>query len=231
MIHSLTLIVAAAIGISTLAACSAGPNARAAGPPALAPDGARSTESPSAPRLRAPTTPPPPTTISDSGGDVSRPLYATTAPLYSFDRSVPPPDIVNTGTDYVAVARSLLGYVSWLKLHNPDVTLLPNVYVEGTALVERFSPDLAYLAEHDLRLVDVDQSVEIAAVSIDDDLVTSRVLEHITAERLVDPTGKVVDERPSGPLNAYIVVMAIGPDQRWRIADITAAYTEPRVQP
>ena len=235
MRRSLTFVAVAAIGLSTLAACSAGPTRRAADAPGRAasagaddgvepPIGSSTTDSGGASTAAPPT--------RDLAGDANdaAPLYATTTPLYSFDGSVAPPEIVNTGSDYVAIARSLLGYVSWLKLHNPDVRLLANVYVEGTDLIERISPNLVLLAEHNLRYVDVDQSVEIETVTIDSDLVTFKALEHITAERLVDPTGKVVDEKPSGPLNTYIVVMTADSDGRWRIADIAAAYTEPRVQ-
>ena len=38
----------------------------------------------------------------------------TTPPPYSFDGSVPAPPLVNTGTDYEAIFRSLSAYGRWL---------------------------------------------------------------------------------------------------------------------
>jgi len=220
--HSLTLGLALAIWLPAPAACS-GDSAvrRAARPPdgpAVAPIGATTGGDP-APRSRTP-----------RAVGASTTALPVAVPPYSFDGSVPPPRIVDTGTDYLAIARSLLGYASWLKLHNPDSMLLPRVYVEGTDTTRRFSQDLDILAERSLRLVDVDQTIDVETVSIDADIVTFKVLEHTTAQRLVDPTGHVVSERPSGPLAAWIVVIAASPDGRWRIADISPAYTEPRVQ-
>jgi hypothetical protein len=51
----------------------------------------------------------------------------TTEPPYSFDGSIPPPRLVNTGTDYDAMVRSLAEYAAWLEAHHPDLCLISEV--------------------------------------------------------------------------------------------------------
>ena len=41
-------------------------------------------------------------------------------PLYSFDNSVPPPKLINTGTNYKQILQSLLDYGNWISAHRPD---------------------------------------------------------------------------------------------------------------
>ncbi len=48
-----------------------------------------------------------------------RPTTTTTVPLYSFDNSVPPPKLVNTGNDYKRILRSLLEYEAWIAAYRP----------------------------------------------------------------------------------------------------------------
>ena len=180
----------------------------------------------------------PATTADPDGATTTRPTASTAAPAttttttppYSFDGSVPPPDLVNTGTDYVAIAESLFGYVTWLKRHDPDSSRLRAVYVPGTELSRRFGRDLDLLAESNHRYVDVDQQLEFVVVSADADLVTLTLREHIAAERLVDSTGTVIEERPTGPVNGYVVLMAADARGRWRLAEISLSTADARVQ-
>ena len=60
----------------------------------------------------------------------------TTPPPYSFDGSVPAPPLVNTGTDYEAIFRSLDAYEHWLFAHNPNEALAGEIVVVGTELYE-----------------------------------------------------------------------------------------------
>ncbi len=53
-------------------------------------------------------------------GSTVAPTTTTTMPEFSFDDSVPPPELINTGTDYVAILKSLESYGNWLAAHRPD---------------------------------------------------------------------------------------------------------------
>ncbi len=73
------------------------------------------------PSTRAPTTPPAPD-----------PTTTTTVPLYSFDNSVPPPKLINTGTDYKKIVKSLLDYSSWMVGHHPTRDAVDTIAAPGS---------------------------------------------------------------------------------------------------
>ena len=55
------------------------------------------------------------------------------APLYSFDNSVPPPKLVQTGTDYKRIMQSLLDYENWMAAHHVDPGLVRKVAAPDSA--------------------------------------------------------------------------------------------------
>ncbi len=158
------------------------------------------------------------------------PATTTTTPPYSFDGSVPPPDLLNTGTDYVAIFESLAGYRSWLVRHNPDPTLVAEAYTAGGAPFEVLRGDLELLRGGGQRLVEVGQRFEAAVVTVDRNIVTLRVREHITANQLVGPDGEVVEETPSGPVNDLVVMLVADSSGRWRIGDVVESTVDSQVQ-
>src|SRR5262245_1311496 len=55
----------------------------------------------------------------------------TVPPPYSFDNSVPPPKLINTGSNYASIARSLDDYGHWLYAHHPDPVLAAEISIVG----------------------------------------------------------------------------------------------------
>ena len=92
------------------------------------------------------------------------------------------------------------------------------------------SENLRKLAADNRRFVDVDQRFEAEVVTVDGDLVTLKLIEHLSAERLIDSMGRVVAEQAAGPVIEYIIVMTSSGAGRWRIADATRSTTDTRVQ-
>src|SRR5262245_663185 len=91
--------------LGVLAACSGGTSeGRHVSPPTTAP----------------PTSAPPPTI------DLSRPIPGGSL------HGTPRPPLENTGTDYVAIFKSLDAGIRWLA-ENPDPRLVSDLYVPGTA--------------------------------------------------------------------------------------------------
>src|SRR5262245_34419066 len=81
---------------------------------------------------------------------VPRATSTTTQPPatpYSFDDSVPPPPLINTGTDYIAITRSLIAYDAWLLSHHPDLRLAENVTPQGTNPYKSLAHDLPILRD------------------------------------------------------------------------------------
>jgi hypothetical protein len=99
-----------------------------------------------------------PTAKSTSTTTVAPTTTTTVPPPYSFDGSVPPPKLVNTGTDYEAIYRSLSEYGDWLLAHQPDASL-----VRGTSSgrpSERLTHDVDVVRVGTARLVEVQQPLK-----------------------------------------------------------------------
>jgi hypothetical protein len=147
----------------------------------------------------------------------------TVPPPYSFDNSVPPPKLINTGTDYASIFSSLNGYASWLKAHGPDTELVPKAFVVGTPVYARLLADLRILQKRNLRFVEVRRQSEIAVVGRSARAVSLQVHEHLERELLVRSDGTTQDEQAfASPLLWNVLLQADGAG-RWRIASVEPA--------
>lgn len=182
---------------------------------------ARQATEPVAPATTSTTRPAPTTTT---------PTTSTTMPPYSFDGSVPAPELVNTGDDYEAIAKSLLGYIAWLKRHNPDPELLDEVIVNGTDVYRRARDNIAALMDQGFRYYDVDQQFEVDVVTVDGDRVSCLVGEQLAAEQLIDSEGRVLEERRSQGRREEVLLLMRGATGRWRIAAITPSTRNAEVR-
>ena len=153
----------------------------------------------------------------------------TTVPPFSLDGSVPPPPLLDTGTDHAEIFRSLIGYRAWLIRHDPDPGLLDEAYVAGTEAFTDMTRTLRLLATGHRRLVEIGQWFEVETVSADRGVVTLKVREHIEAQRLIGPDGAVQQEEPRGPVNDYVVLLAADHRGRWRIAAVTRSVANAEV--
>src|ERR671911_2797732 len=91
---------------------------------------------------------------SERGGSAKTPSAPTTAPPATIDLSkpipggslhgTPRPPLENTGTDYVAIFKSLDANLRWLS-ENPDPGLISDLYVPGTPGHDTRVPAYQYL--------------------------------------------------------------------------------------
>jgi hypothetical protein len=153
----------------------------------------------------------------------SAPAPTTTVPpLYSFDDSVPPPKLINTGTNYEAIFKSLDGYSRWLLAHNPDASLLENAYAVGTPVYQRFLSDLGTATTNDVRVVDVEDRLQISVVDVRPPLVTLRVVETLDKSVVFSRDGTIFKEStPQGQLEWIATLHSDA--ERWRIASVESA--------
>ena len=173
-----------------------------------------------------------PTTVAVTTTDApttTTPAPPTPTPEYSFDGSVPPPPLLNTGTDYAAILNSLRGYVRWLEAHNPDPELLDEVISMGTAEYEEERRDLELLRDNNVRAVWVDYDVDIEVKAPGADSVALRVTDRTTGFRVVEPGGSLQDETVVAPPTFDDALITADIDGRWRIADYRAAPTDDEV--
>ncbi len=141
-------------------------------------------------------------------------------PLYSFDNSVPPPKLINTGTNYKKILQSLLDYGNWISAHRPEAALTSNFVVRGSKIERGFRHDLDILRSTKKRTYEIRSGDDqIVVVSKRQDLFTARVTEHIISQRVSDESGRVTSEhRFPSPTTTYLYVVArVG--ERWLIAD------------
>jgi hypothetical protein len=183
-----------------LAACSSGSKAASSSAPTAA-DSSISTNP-----VVAPTTARP------------GPTTTTTRPEYSFDDSVPPPTLLNTGTDYVAITASLGRYSNWMAAHRPDPALATRIVAPGSAILLSFSRDLIRLRDNGKRLIEaVRRPGAYTVISAKSDAVSLRADESIEYHETVNKSGKVTSLSPY-PEHTYSRVLIVLVQGNWRLA-------------
>jgi hypothetical protein len=153
----------------------------------------------------APTT----TTASTTPGPV---------PAFSFDQSVPPPRIVNTGTDYVAILESLERYGNWLGAHRPDPALALTTVTPGTQLLANYTHDLVNLRDNRVRIIEkLNGPTTYTILSKTPAAFSARVVENISVHQTVDRFGRVTSERRFVGPTTYLDVV-VRSHGRWYFA-------------
>ena len=159
-----------------------------------------------------PTSAPPPTI------DLSRPIPGGSL------HGTPRPPLENTGTDYVAIFRSLDANLRWLT-ENPDPSLVSEIYVPGTADHDAGVQNFQYLADRGWRAAD--EGYRVASVDVVDaraEAVSLRLVDQFDVEGVVDVNGQRVGPGRvhSGPKTWSLLLTPDGAG-RWRIADWSPA--------
>ncbi len=161
---------------------------------------------------------------AESSTAAPRPTTTTTADPrpYSFDGSVPPPEIHQTGTDYGAITISLERYGAWLYAHSPDDALIPRVAAPGSNADYAFRHDLAQLRKYDRRLIEVETApTETYVIDARADVFVLRYRQHLKAQLLFDRRGRIRSRRDfASPTTDYIILCVRSPDGIWRLAHV-----------
>ena len=163
----------------------------------------------SSPTTGAPTSAPPPTI------DLSRPIPGGSL------HSTPRLSLENTGTDYVAIFKSLDANFRWLT-ENPDPSLISEIYVPGTNNHNYWVPAFQELVSKGWR--SADEGYQLISVDIVDsrsDVVSLSVVDSMDSEHIVDASGSEVGSgRAREPrVKKWTVLLAPDAQGRWRFAD------------
>jgi hypothetical protein len=164
------------------------------------------------PRTSPPSSSNPPPTI-----DLSKPIPGGSL------HGTPRPPLENTGTDYVAIFKSLDANLRWLS-ENPDPSVLRELFVPGTAGHDARMPAYQYLTERGYHFADEGyELISAEVVSAQPDAVSLRVVQRLDFERVVDGSGQQVgDIKQHGSAEETTVVLSLS-DGRWRVASWTSA--------
>lgn len=150
---------------------------------------------------------------------VPRSTTTTSTPEYSFDDSVPPPKLINTGTDYVAILESLDNYGNWLEAHRPDPTLASETLAPGSELLSRFTRDLVRLSTNDARAIERvgPGPIEYTVLSTTADAFSMKLVEDLRSVRTVVSSGHVTGEVRFTAPTTYLALVVLVKD-RWYVA-------------
>jgi hypothetical protein len=159
------------------------------------------------PTTVAPTSAPPPTI------DLSKPIPGGSL------HGTPRPPLENTGTDYVAIFKSLTANFRWLT-ENPNPAVLAELFVPGTPPHDRRAAAYQFLVDNGYRWADEGyQLLDAQVVDARDDAVSLNVVENVEFERLVDASGMQIGQvRPHGTPESVSVLLSRGADSKWRVA-------------
>src|SRR5262249_40030636 len=140
----------------------------------------------------------------------------------------PRPPLENTGTDYVAIFKSLDGNLRWIS-ENPDVAVLGELFVPGTPGHDARLPAYQYLADNGYRFADEGyRLLSVDVVSSQPDAVSLRVVQELDFDRVVAGNGQQVGDVKPHRSPEETNVLLTPSDGRWRIANWTSA--NPSVQ-
>ena len=156
-----------------------------------------------------------PTTAPPSTIDLGKPIPGGSL------HGIPRPPLENTGTDYVAITRSLIGNFRWLT-ENPDPAVVSELYVPGTEDHASWVAAFQDLANKGWRAADDDYYViAIEPVDAQQGAVTMRVTDSMRFERILDSSGNQVGEgRVRDPQRkSSVALISRDAEGRWRLAD------------
>ncbi|MDQ6855361.1 MAG: hypothetical protein M3046_17015 [Actinomycetota bacterium] len=159
-----------------------------------------------------------PPTTAPSTIDLSKPIPGGSL------HGTPRPPLANTGSDYVAIFKSLDGTLRWLT-ENPDTNVVSDIYVPGSPEHAAGVQNFKYLIDHGWRAADEGYRVlSVEVVDTRTDAVALRVVDQFDVERVVDATGqRVGDGRVhSGPKTWSLLLAPDGPGL-WKISDWSPA--------
>lgn len=199
--------MAAVVGVTFAFAACTGTADRAGAPSATSAAGSASTTAP----------------LPETSTSVPQPTTTTSIPLYSFDGSVPPPTLVNTGDDFDAIFRSIDAYSTWLLAHSVDLDRVKDIAVFGSAQYRAYEDDIRGLRESNLRLYDEGPTItDLRVVDRVANVVTLRLVYSTDRRVVVDANGQTIDEKafPATPLVALLESDSSG---SWRLVSIEPA--------
>jgi hypothetical protein len=148
----------------------------------------------------------------------------TSTPAYSFDDSVPPPELINTGTDYVAILESLNRYAYWLDAHHPDPALVSTIVATGTKQHELLALDLVRLRDNHLRLIEKvgNRPTRFTILSRTPNAFSARVVQDVRVHQTVEPHGRVTSRVRFTEPTTYLILVVLKRG-RWYLAALDEA--------
>jgi hypothetical protein len=160
---------------------------------------------PRAPETSATAASSPPSTVPRAGSGVH------------LDRT-PAPRIVDRGSDYPEIARSLLEYDRWLEWHRPIAALVERAYAPGSKIARHMIARLTLMRRVRKRVTEVDRApFRFVVLSRRPNVVSLRMTEQLLRRTLVDLRGNVLRYDGSRTERYVVSIMRFRADAPWRL--------------
>lgn len=141
------------------------------------------------------------------------------------------PDVIDRGTDYAAIAGSLLVFGRWLEGRNPDPALVERAYQLDSAPGRFVVSQLKGLRRIGARVVEVDRKpFRTTTTSIAANVVTLRLTEYLAHRELVDAHGHVLARDPARTEYYEISIRRATAADAWRLNVVDARPADIEVQ-
>ena len=131
---------------------------------------------------------------------------------------VPAPRVNDRGTDYVAIARSLVDYGRWLEWHHPDSALVERAYEQYSDLAKSMKTALVELRSRRERIQEVDRApLDLKVMSALPRLVSFQLTEQVARRDLVGTNGRRLDHVGAVTEHYILLMMRSYRDSPWRL--------------
>jgi hypothetical protein len=159
-----------------------------------------------------------------------QPTTTTSTPDFSFDDSVPPPKLINTGKNYVAILKSLGKYSNWLAAHRPEPALTSTILARGTRLYDLYVQDFTHLRDNHKRgIEELGGPSRYKILSATPDAFSAKVVEDIRVHKTVVSTGRVTSQIRFTQPTTYLMLVVLVRDH-WFLAGVDVVQQPVNVQ-
>jgi hypothetical protein len=139
--------------------------------------------------------------------------------------------VIDRGSDYEAIARSLERYAGWIERHHPDPALVDRAYTPGSAIARLMQQRARDAQRLNRRIVEIDAApYDYALLSARANVASFRVVEHLAHRQIVDLHGHVIEDTGPRTEHYITIIFRFGPDAPWRLQVVERLAPAPEVQ-
>jgi hypothetical protein len=119
----------------------------------------------------------------------------------------------------------MLEYANWIAAARPDMTYASKNVAPGSPSARGVAHDVEVLTRNNRRIYEINEGpATIELVSVKNDVVSARLIQRLRRQVVVDPAGKVINQRIfDKPTTTYNVLLVKLSDGRWYLASAKEA--------
>ena len=168
---------------------------------------------------------------STAHSNAPEPRRTSASPDVEHGAAPAPPDVIDRGRDFPAIAGSLVLYVRWLESDDPDPALVDRAYQRGSPPERVASGHITEMRRIGARVVEVDDApFEFTIISQTRNVVTLRQTEHLAHREAIAADGRVL-ARDRARTEQYLISIArSNTESPWRVNLVERLHAKIEVQ-